>query len=59
MTTEYLVHYADERVSAFRRQAWVDSLCPSRRDRLAGQLHRFADHLGAHAQGGSARRRAY
>ena len=61
MTTEYLIRYADERVAAFRQQAWADSLRPSRRAQLAVQLHRFADRLGTRAQGNTVRpsRRAF
>lgn len=61
MTSEYLSRYADERVATFRYQAWADSLRPSRRARLAGQLHRVADHLGTRAHGNPVRpsRRAF
>lgn len=62
MTSEFLVQYANERTAAFHRQAWADSLRSSRRNRLAAQLHRFADRLGARSQGATAHpvgRRAY
>ncbi len=62
MTSEFLVQYANERAATFQRQAWADSLRPSRRDRLAAQLHRLADRLGARPQGATAHpvgRRAY
>lgn len=61
MTSEYLIRYADERGDALQYQAWADSLCPSRRARLAGQLHRVADYLGTRAQGNPVRpsRRAF
>lgn len=61
MTSEFLVHYANERAAAFQHQAWADSLRPSRRAQLAEQLHRVADRLGTRPQGSSARptRRAF
>ena len=61
MTSEFLMYYANERVAAFQQQAWADSLRPSRRAQLAGQLHRVADRLGTRAQGNTIRpgRRAF
>ena len=61
MTSEFLLHHANERVAALQQQAWADSLRPSRRAQLAGQLHRVADRLDTRPQGGSVRptRRAF
>lgn len=44
-STEFLTLYAADRMAAAQHHAWVSSLRPSSRERLARGLHRLAARL--------------
>ena len=63
-STEFMTLYAADRMAAAQHYAWVDSLRPSPRERLARGLHRLAARLQPDLESttsvpGTAPRRAY
>lgn len=63
-STEFMATYAADRMAAAHHHAWVGSLRPSPRERLARGLHRLAARLQPDLESttsvsGTAPRRAY
>ena len=63
-STEFMTLYAADRMAAAQHHAWVSSLRPSPRERLARGLHRLAARLQPDLESttsvpGTAPRRAY